>query len=357
MHKIAQRSDAKMDQAVRGILENRKFSWDDLRIFLVCCRERSLRKAADKLNVSSSTVVRRISRLENALEVRLFDRMPEGVVLTHEGQSIKESALNIETAVFGLIRKRSRTTNESRGSVTISVTEGLGSYWIMPQLIDFQRQFPFLTVNVQCAMKSVDVLRLEADVAIQFEKPESPELIIAKIGRLHIYPFASRTYLSTYGQPKNIKEALNHRFVQQVASQLDEKIWAHQLGLDSIDEIVGVRTNSSSALLYAIEKGGGIGALPTYALTLGAQVIPVNIGIKHSLDIWITYHPDVRKTPRKAQVIEWLKTIFDAKTFPWFREEFIHPDDLKKHMPIEADINNGHGFAAVAPVSRLRSGQ
>jgi len=352
MHKNLHYPDAKIDHLDSVPKIDNNFSWDDLRIFLACAREQSFRKSAHSLKVSSSTVVRRIGRLEDALGLRLFNRLPEGVILTHEGQSLVDCAIDIESAVFDLIRKRKMAAIESKGSVTVSITEGLGSYWLMPRLISFQREFPFLTVDVQCAMRSADVLRLEADVAIQFEKPISPDLIVAKIGRLHVYPFASQNYLNTYGYPKNIKEAKNHRFVQQVASQLDEKVWATLLGLQSIDEIVGVRTNSSSALLYAIERGGGIGALPTYAVALGAPVIPVDIGIKHSLEIWITYHPDVRKTRQKAQVIDWLKSIFDPRIYPWFRDDFIHPNELDAHMPTEAKMNIGRGFASVTPSGR-----
>jgi len=67
------------------------------------------------------------------------------------------------------------------------------------------------------------------------------------------------------------------------------------------------------------------------------------------MDIWLTYHPDVKKTWRKVLVIDWLKSIFDPKTYPWFRDEFIHPDELAKIMPGEAKINIGRGFASVTP--------
>jgi len=37
------------------------------------------------------------------------------------------------------------------------------------------------------------------------------------------------------------------------------------LGLESLDSIVGISTNSSVAVLYAVERGAGIGFLPTSA--------------------------------------------------------------------------------------------
>src|SRR4029078_637051 len=85
-----------------------------------------------------------------------------------------------------------------------------------------------------------------------------------------------------------------HGMIDQTAPQLDEGAWPRLLGLDNVEGIVALRTNTSTSPFYAAEQGLGIGGLPTYALPLGAEVLPVDIGIKHELDIWLTYHEYVR---------------------------------------------------------------
>jgi hypothetical protein len=68
-------------------------------------------------------------------------------------------------------------------------------------------------------------------------------------------------------------------------------------------------------------------------------VIPVDIGIRHQMDIWMTYHPDVRSVKRVAIFVDWVRSLFDAKKYPWFRDEFIHPRDLvKPDSPARVDI-------------------
>ena len=52
-------------------------------------------------------------------------------------------------------------------------------------------------------MKSADVLRLEADVAIQIMRPTAPDLRMIKLGRLHFMFFASQSYIETFGKPKS----------------------------------------------------------------------------------------------------------------------------------------------------------
>src|SRR5260370_12915830 len=86
MAKLLQRPAAKMRRPIGPSLLDR-VSWDDLRVFAIAGRELSLRKAAAALRTTSSTVVRRVERLEANLGVRLFDRLPAGVSLTSDGPS------------------------------------------------------------------------------------------------------------------------------------------------------------------------------------------------------------------------------------------------------------------------------
>jgi DNA-binding transcriptional LysR family regulator len=219
----------------------------------------------------------------------------------------------------------------------------------MPHLVGFQRHQPLTAINLCCAMESADVLRLEADMAVQFTRPSRPGLKVVKLGRLHVHAFASQDYLDSYGTPNSTSDLANHKFVQQVAPQLDDSILAGLFNLDHISNLVSFRTNTSTAHFYAIEKGAGIGVLPTFAVALKAPVVPLDIARPHHLDIWLTFHPDIKKIPRKAQVISWLRRIFDPRIYPWFRDEFIHPDILAKELPASASINLGDGYYSVNP--------
>ena len=69
----------------------RSVSWDDIRIFLACVKAGSFRRAASQLRVSSSTVVRRIDKLERDLGIQLFNRIPDGVVPTEEASRRRAS--------------------------------------------------------------------------------------------------------------------------------------------------------------------------------------------------------------------------------------------------------------------------
>jgi DNA-binding transcriptional LysR family regulator len=329
--------------------------WEAVHTFLEVARRGSFRSAAEHLGLSINVLRRRIGDLEQQLDVQLLTRHVDGVRITPEGEEILAAARKMEQASFGLIRARDRAMPAVSGEVRLGVTEGLGTFWVAPRLVEFQRAYPKLLVDLTCAMRSADVLRLEADAAVQLTKPSNPDLKIVKLGRLHSMPFAGRSYVETYGVPKSIEDGLKHRLVLQIAEQtgtqeLFERIYP---GVPQ-ESVVALRTNVSSAHYWSIAKGAGIGLLPTYAHAIGARIVPVDVGLHFSFDIWLTYHPDGGRIPRVRKMIDWLIAAFDPKRFPWFRDEFIHPNDLPKEYggaPISNLFEGFFGSGGESPAS------
>jgi len=160
---------------------------------------------------------------------------------------------------------------------------------------------------------------------------------------------ASEAYRDAYGLPKSLADLRNHRIVKQHGVQLDETGYARILGLESLEGIVGISTNSSVAVLYAIERGAGVGFLPTSAIALGAPLVAIDLGINYHMDLWLTYHKEFRNSDRHKIVIEWLKSIFDPKVHGCFRDEFIHPNDLTPLMVSSRQNFGLQGYAAPKP--------
>jgi DNA-binding transcriptional LysR family regulator len=51
----------------------------------------------------------------------------------------------------------------NRGVVRCAITEGLGTFWILPHLAEYNRANPFTIVDLVCSMQWSDVLRMKAD--------------------------------------------------------------------------------------------------------------------------------------------------------------------------------------------------
>jgi DNA-binding transcriptional LysR family regulator len=324
-------------------------SWDDLKAFLACTKHKSFRNAAEVLGLTSTTLMRRIDRLEERIGCRLFLRDQSGLTLSEEGTAMIADVTEMERHAFNVFRRASSKWNDAVGTVRVAVTEGQGNFWILPRLIDFQKTYRKITVDLRCAMEQADVARLESDIAVQLEPPTNPDLIVTKLGRLHIYPFVSQGYQKLYGVPGSLSELKNHRIVKQNAPQVDDTAYARIFGLTSLEGIVGIKTNSSVGVLYAVERGAGVGFLPSSIIAMGASLVAVDLGVSHHADLWLTYHKEFRNSDRHKIVIDWLKKIFDPKTYPCFRDEFIHPHALIPMMTA-ANANFGlQGYVAGSP--------
>jgi DNA-binding transcriptional LysR family regulator len=328
--------------------------WESIRIFLEVARRGSFRSASEHLGQSINVLRRRITELEQQLGVPLFTRHVDGVRTTAEGDEILVSAQKMEREAFGLIRTRDRTAHALSGEVRLAVTEGLGTFWLAPRLVEFQRTHPKLLVDLKCATQSADVLRLEADVSVQLTKPTNPDLKIVKLARLHSMPFAGQSYIDTYGTPKTLEELFKyHRIVLQVAEQtLMQELYDQVApGVPQVG-FVALRTNVGSAHLWSIAKGAGIGWLPTYVPAIAARIVPLELEVRFPFDVWLTYHPDAARISRVRHMIDWIVDSFDPRKYPWFRDEFIHPNDLPKEYRGAPIVNLFEGFVRPDRVAR-----
>jgi DNA-binding transcriptional LysR family regulator len=323
--------------------------WESVHISLEVVRKGSFRAAAEHLGTSINVLRRRVDELERSLGVKLLTRHVDGVRVTSEGEKIFEAAKKMEAASYELIQAGEQTNVHLSGEVRLAVTEGLGTFWISPWLVEFQRANPNLLVDVHCAMKSADVLRLEADVAIQITRPTVPDLRMVKLGRLHFMLFASPSYIETFGKPKDLADLVNHRIVVQSDDNVQWRALYDRLfpGIPAGD-LVALRTNVSSAHYWSIAKGGGIGVLPTYAQWIGAPLVPIDLDVHEFMDIWLTYHPDAKNIPRVCRLIEWVTQCFSPEKYPWFRDEFIHPQKLMDNYPADGWAH----FSATVPHRR-----
>lgn len=327
--------------------------WDNVRIFLEVARANSFRTAAQRLKMTGHGVAHRITQLERQLKVMLFTRHRDGVRLTEDGQKLLSSAEAMEEASLGIIRGRGTVSQPYHGEVRVAATEGLGTFWLTPRLIEFVRAHPKIVVDLHCSMQRPDelILRAHADLAIQIEQPVPRDLIIRKIGRMHVMPCASQAYIDTYGRPKSKDDiAEHHRLVMQYADQGRGAYYYNELfpGRPQTG-FMTMRTDASTAMYAAVLNGLAVGWLPTYYFGIGTQVVPLDIGHVIPFDIWLSYHPDAGKLARVRRMIDWAIEVFDPQNNPWFRDAFIHPAEFADNSLPEPQkmIDAAFGSAAV----------
>ncbi|HJS45504.1 MAG TPA: LysR family transcriptional regulator [Rhizomicrobium sp.] len=321
--------------------------WEAAHIFLEVTRCGSFRAAAQKLRQSVNVLRRRVHALEQDLGVSLLIRHVNGVKLTDEGAKIFNAAQRMESVSFELLQAGNPSEKQVEGEVRLSITEGMGIGWLLPQLAEFQRANPRLVMNLRCESRAPDLLRLEADIAVQLQRPNAPDLKVVRLGCLHIMFFAAKSYIDTHGYPATVSDFAKHRFaVLSNDAGSWEGFYRNFFPQFSPTDLVVLRNNVSTGHYWSVVQGMGIGALPTYVQALGADLVPLEINPKVKIDIWLTYRSEAKRIARLRKTIDWLIQAYDPRRFPWFRDEFVHPSQFPELYK---------GSALTSPLTAVRA--
>src|SRR4051794_27677838 len=100
----------------RRIDEVQNASWDDLKLFLACARHRSFRNASEMLELNSTTLMRRLDRLEEQIGCKLFLRDQSGLTLSEEGLSMIADVSEMERHAFNVFRRAYQSSNDPSGT-------------------------------------------------------------------------------------------------------------------------------------------------------------------------------------------------------------------------------------------------
>ena len=119
----------------------------DLRWALVASRHRSLRKAAQTLNIRQSTLSRRLRDLEYRLGTELFERTNGGTHLTEIGREFLETARRIVEETDAAFSRLKAMSSGQAGRLTIGVYVSLATGNLRATLAEYHRRFPDVDVH------------------------------------------------------------------------------------------------------------------------------------------------------------------------------------------------------------------
>jgi DNA-binding transcriptional LysR family regulator len=120
-----------------------------LRYFVAVAEAGQVSRAGIELNVSQSAVTTAIKELERLLGTRLFDRHPNGVTLTYEGNWFLQHARSIEASINEAMRIPSASTSKLQGLVRVGVTYTVAGYFMPQHHARFSRSYPGVILEMR----------------------------------------------------------------------------------------------------------------------------------------------------------------------------------------------------------------
>ena len=114
-------------------------------------RSGSIRRAAERLNVTASAVNRRIADLEDELDAPLFDRRPRGVRLTAAGEVFVRYLRNNMGEAERMKSQIEDLKGLRRGTVRIACSQALALDFLPRQIAEFRRTHPLVSFDLKVA--------------------------------------------------------------------------------------------------------------------------------------------------------------------------------------------------------------
>ena len=158
-----------------------------LRYIDVVAREKSIRKASEKLNITSTALNRRILALEEEVGTPLFERLPSGVRLNTAGELFIQHIRSQMTDLSRVLSQISDLSGVRRGHVIVSGGPEILSSFLPGQIAKYRQDFQAVQFDVlrQTPEQSLTALmNFETDMAFIFDSVLPSDLdIVASVSQ------------------------------------------------------------------------------------------------------------------------------------------------------------------------------
>lgn len=276
-----------------------------LRAFEASARHLSFTRAAIELCVTQAAVSHQVKSLEAQLNVALFKRLPRGLMLTREGETL----LPVLRESFDRI---AQTLGQFEGGhyrevLTVGAVGTFAVGWLLPRLADFQARYPLIDLRLSTHNNRVDVAAEGLDYAVRFgagawHGTDACHLLEAPLTVLCIPAIAEQLHTP--------HDLLKHTLLRSYRAD-EWSLWFHAAGLP-VDTLVprSIVFDSSLAMMDAALQGIGVALAPALMFTrqLENDLIrqPFDVGINTG-SYWLTRLQSRAETSAMLAFKEWLQ--------------------------------------------------
>jgi DNA-binding transcriptional LysR family regulator len=284
-----------------------KFDWNHTRAFLVTAEEGTLSAAAKALDMTQPTLSRQVSALEAELDITLFERVGQRLVLTDSGLELLEHARLMSEAATMFSLVATGQSQQIEGSVTVSVGE-LDAVYRLPKIIaKLRREEPGIEIEVIVTNEASDLKRREADVAIRNFRPTQNDLIAKKLGDENIWLYGTKDYLNQIPKFSDITvpgeiQIIGFDRSNSISEVLNKQGW--KLSKTNFQVV----TSFQPLQLELCKEGLGVIFFPEDLGDKDPNLVRAfeQLGPAFQLPVWLVCHQELRTSLRVRRVFDFI---------------------------------------------------
>ncbi|MCA1407329.1 LysR family transcriptional regulator [Ensifer sp. IC3342] len=302
-----------------------RWRFDDILTFIRVMESGSITAAAERLNLSKSVISKRISDLEAALGVELFQRSTRQVRPTENGDAFYERMVplinEINQTAESLSAERIKTL---RGQLRITTPMSFGAMYLGPVIAEFARRHPDLELAVDYEDRLVDLVQGGYDIGIRIGHLRDSSLRARTLCECPRVVVCSPAYIEAHGQPETVAELANHQCIDYAYVHAN-RLWQFEAAAKGGPPVsVSMRSriviNNGGALRDMAIAGLGIASLPLFlaadGLRQGALVQILQEYRQPPYTISAIYPPTHHVSTKVRTFIDFLVSFF-IPPLPW----------------------------------------
>lgn len=277
-----------------------QLDWNDIPVLLALARAGSMREAARRLGITTSTISRHLAAAEKKLQARLFIRTPDGYKPTDSGQVFLSAAESIEGSIHELIAITSEASEGVAGEVRVTSVDVILNGWVVHRLPALRARYPRLHVAAIADNHVLSFTRDEADLAIRAVRPqEDAALLMRRIGSLGMAVYGAGAFS---GVPRDDWHTLPWlTYYNDLAQTVEMKWLAHAIPAAR----VAFRCSSVTMLAEACAAGLGVALLPCM-IAESTGLVRLSDAPEYQRDLWLLKHRQTANIRRFRAVADWI---------------------------------------------------
>ena len=272
--------------------------WSLVQSFLAVAETGSLSAAARRLGKTQPTIGRHVQMLEDDLGVSLFRRQVRGMELTGQGEGLLEHARRMRAAADALNLAAAGRSTDLSGTVRLTASLTVSHYVLPPVLAELRARLPEIQIELVASDRTENLLFREADIAVRMYRPKQLDMVRLYIGEVELGLFGATSYFARKGKPRTAKDLMHHDIVGY--DRGEEIVRGFRAGgFPVARDFFPVRTDNQTVYWELVRAGAGLGfgQVGIGAADPGLERVTPELAIP-KLEVWLTAHEALRRTPR-----------------------------------------------------------
>lgn len=184
---------------------------DGLLALKLVADKRNFTAAAEELGVSPPAISKMIKQLESRLGAPLLTRTTRSTSLTEAGERFLAQAGPALDQILLAIKGVGNYAQKPSGILKINLPRSTFHPYIEPVLASFTKKHPDITVDLQFADHTEDVVQSGFDAGIRHADILAKDMVAVRISNpIRFIVVGSKKYLDKAGRPKVPKDLLTH---------------------------------------------------------------------------------------------------------------------------------------------------